>query len=452
MKKPILAVCCLVYFSVAFGQLPIQHPSWARRANIYEVNIRQYTKAGTFNAFARHLDRLKAMGVDILWIMPINPISRADRKGSLGSYYAVADYIAINPEFGTLADFRQLVQAIHARGMKVIIDWVPNHTGADNRWLTQHPDFYVKDSTGKAAVPFDWTDTRQLNYANPVMRDSMIAAMRYWIKTADIDGFRCDVAWNVPGDFWHTCISQLRQIKPLFMLAEGDKPYLAQNGFDALYPWEMFHMMTSVAKGDRPALSLDSVLWNQNKIYPKGTLEMYFTSNHDENSWNGADYNTFPGLSHAPFAVFTQTMPDNIPLIYSGQEEPVLRALSFFEKDSIHFHAFGRSWFYKTLLDLRKQDPALDADAAFTRLSVGDNRAIYSFLREKSGHKVLVVLNLSKDPQPIRINAQTLKGDATDVFSGKTVKVNGDKWTLEPWGYRVFIQNAASLQGSIKQH
>jgi len=437
MKHSFLAAFFLFLFAAAPGQPPIQHPSWARRANIYEVNIRQYTKAGTFRAFARHLDRLKAMGVDILWIMPINPISKTDRKGSLGSYYAVADYTAVNPEFGTLSDFRQLVQAIHARGMKVIIDWVPNHTGADNRWLTRHPDFYVKDSTGKAAVPFDWTDTRQLNYANPVMRDSMIAAMRYWIKTADIDGFRCDVAWNVPGDFWRTCISQLRQIKPLFMLAEGDKPYLAHNGFDALYPWDMFHTMISVAKGDRPALSLDSVLSNQHKIYPEGTLEMYFTSNHDENSWNGADYNTFPGPAHAPFAVFTQTMPGNIPLIYSGQEEPVLRALPFFEKDSIHFYAFGRSKFYKTLLDLRKRNPALDADAAFTRLSVGDDRAVYSFLREKSGHKVLVVLNLSKDPQTIRVNRESLYGTAIDVFSGKTITVYDGNSTLEPWGYRV---------------
>ena len=437
MRYPFLAAFCLLLFTATPSQLPIQHPSWARRANIYEVNIRQYTKAGTFKAFAPHLDRLKAMGVDILWIMPINPISKTDRKGSLGSYYAVSDYTSVNPEFGTLSDFRQLVQAIHARGMKVIIDWVPNHTGADNRWLTQHPDFYVKDSTGKAAVPFDWTDTRQLNYANPVMRDSMIGAMRYWIKTADIDGFRCDVAWNVPGDFWRACISQLRTIKPLFMLAEGDKPYLAENGFDALYPWEMFHKMVSVAKGEASALSLDSALQNEEKIYPKGTLEMYFTSNHDENSWNGADYKTFPGPAHAPFAVFTQTMPENIPLIYSGQEEPVLRALSFFEKDSIQFQAFARSKFYKTLLDLRKRDLALDADAAFTRLSVGDDRAVYSFLREKSGHRLLVLLNLSKDPQAVKIGAEALKGNATDVFSGKTVTINSDKWTLEPWGYRV---------------
>jgi len=429
-----------MFMAVSFGQIPapVHHPFWLGRANIYEVNVRQYTAAGTFKAFSQHLDRLKAMGVDILWFMPISPISKVDRKGTLGSYYAVADYTAVNPEFGTLADFRSLVQTIHAKGMKVILDWVPNHTGADNRWLTTHPGFYKKDSSGKAATPYDWTDTRQLDYDNPEMRDSMIDAMQYWLRTADIDGFRCDVAWNVPGDFWKTCIGQLRKTKPVFMLAEGDKPYLAENGFDALYPWAMFHTMVDVAKGERPALALDSVLHQYDTSYPKGTLEMYFTSNHDENSSNGADYQTFPGAAHAPFAVFTQLMPDNIPLIYSGQEEPFLRALSFFEKDSISFHAFRRAGFYKTLLALRKRNIALDADASFEKLPVGDNRKIYAFLREKSGHKVLVVLNLSTVAQTVKISETALWGHPVNVFTRKAATVNGDNWILEPWGYRVF--------------
>src|SRR5579872_1022174 len=380
MKNTVLIFCCLLLASAALSQAPLRHTAWLKRSNIYEVNIRQYTREGTFSAFQPNLDRLRAMGVDILWIMPINPISKVDRKGTLGSYYAVADYTAVNPEFGTLNDFRELVRAAHVKGMKVILDWVPNHTGADNRWLTEHPDFYKKDSTGKAAVPFDWTDTRQLDYGNPELRDSMIASMQYWIRETNIDGFRCDVAWNVPGDFWRTCIARLRKMKSLFMLAEGDKPYLAENGFDALYPWDYFHTMIRVAKGELPAQSLDSVMEREQQTYPKGTLEMYFTSNHDENSWNGADYNTFPGAAHAPFAVLTQTLPENIPLIYSGQEEPVLRAISFFEKDSIRFRHFDRSPFYKTLLDLRKRDPALDADAAFTKLSVGDDRKVYAYV------------------------------------------------------------------------
>jgi alpha-amylase len=291
------------------------HPAWSLRGNIYEVNIRQYSPQGTFNAFAQHLDRLRAMGVEILWLMPINPISHVDRKGSLGSYYAVADYTAVNPEFGTLDDFKRLVRSAHTRGMKVLIDWVPNHTGADNRWINQHPDFYVKDSSGKPAISYDWTDTRQLNYANPVLRDSMIGAMKFWVTQTGIDGFRCDVAWNVPGDFWTDCIRQLREMKSIFMLAEGDRAYLPASGFDATYPWEMFHKMVQVAAGERPAFALDSVLQKYNSIYPKGSMQMYFTSNHDENSSNEADFSTFPGPAHAPFAVFTQTMPNDIPLI-----------------------------------------------------------------------------------------------------------------------------------------
>ena len=438
MKRFLLAVLSALLLATGIGQTPDHRPAWLQRANIYEVNVRQYTREGTFNAFAKNLDRLKAMGVEIIWFMPINPISKTDRKGTLGSYYAVSDYTSVNPEFGTLADFQQLIKAIHTRGIKVILDWVPNHTGADHHWLKEHPDFYKKDSAGKAAIPYDWSDTRQLDYDNSEMRDSMIACMQYWITNADIDGFRCDVAWNVPGDFWKTCITRLQQIKPLFMLAEGDKPYLAENGFDALYPWEMFHMMVNVAKGDRPAFALDSVLARYNAIYPKGTLEMYFTSNHDENSWNGADYQTFPGEAHAPFAVLTQLLPSNIPLIYGGQEEPVLRALSFFEKDSIKFQRFKRASFYKTLLALRKRSPAFDADASFNKLDVSDKRAVYAFIRKKGESKVLVVLNLSPAKQIIKIPGRQQYGYAIDVFTKKRFRIGEDQWPLDPWGYRVF--------------
>jgi alpha-amylase len=433
--RSLLFAICLHFSIVTFCQSPAR-PAWAERGNIYEVNIRQYTPEGTFNAFAKQLDRLQAMGVQCLWFMPINPISHVDRKGSLGSYYAVADYTAVNPEFGTLADFKRLVHSAHARGMTVLIDWVPNHSGADNRWLHEHPDFYVKDSTGEAAVPYDWTDTRQLDYANPVLRDSMIAAMKFWIKQADIDGFRCDVAWNVPGDFWQDCTRQLRRMKPIFMLAEGDKSYLPKSGFDAVYPWALFHKMVAVAKGERPAFSLDSVLHEYDTAYPAGTLELYFTSNHDENSSNGADYATFPGPAHAPFAVFTQTMPRGIPLIYSGQEEPVLRAIKFFDKDTIGFHAYGRADFYKTLSMLRRQEPALDADAAFEKLPSGADSAVYAFVRKKGKSKVLVVLNFSSQPQRAALPA-SISGLAVDVFSGNVIP-DSRLLNLQPWEYKVY--------------
>jgi alpha-amylase len=414
------------------------HPAWILQGNIYEVNVRQYTPEGTLKAFAKHLDRLKAMGVQTLWFMPLSPISNVDRKGTLGSYYAVSDYTSVNPEFGTMKDWMDLVNEIHGKGMKVIIDWVPNHTGADNHWLVEHPDFFVKDSTGKAAMAKDWSDTRQLDYNNPVMEDSMIAAMKFWLVNSNIDGFRCDVAWNVPGSFWRKCITQLRNVKNVFMLAEGDNAYLPQSGFDAVYPWSMFHKMEEVAKGDRPAFALDSVLKKNVSTYPAYTIQMYFTSNHDENSWNKADYGSFPGRSHAPFAVFTQTMVSGVPLIYSGQEEPVLRPLQFFEKDPIVFGKFRRAKFYKTLLNLRKTNPALSANASFRKINAGNEKAIYAFVREKGAHRLLVILNLSDKEQTISIKDKTLLGNPYNVFIGKKELLTDKPWKIESWGYAIY--------------
>jgi glycosidase len=415
------------------------HPAWIMRGNIYEVNVRQYTREGTLKAFAKHLERLKAMGVQTLWFMPLNPISVVDRKGSLGSYYAVSDYKAVNPEFGTMADWIALVNEIHKKGMKVIIDWVPNHTGADNRWLTEHPDFFVKDSSGKAAMAKDWSDTRQLDYNNPVMEDSMIAAMKFWLMGSNIDGFRCDVAWNVPGSFWHKCIPELKKIKNIFMLAEGDSSYLPKNGFDAVYPWHMFHMMEKVAHGDYPAYGLDSIQKETVKRYPAHTIQMYFTSNHDENSWNRADYGSFPGKVHAPFAVFTQTMANSVPLIYSGQEEPVLRPIQFFEKDPIEFGKFEREKFYKTLLNLRRNNTALAADASFHTIIAGDKNAVYAYTRQKGTKKILVVLNFSDKDQNISITDKTLYGQPLNLFTGKKDSLGNKSWKMEPWGYAVYI-------------
>ncbi len=411
------------------------------QGNIYEVNVRQYTVEGTINAFAKHLDRLKKMGVQTVWFMPLNPISKIDRKGSLGSYYAVSDYTALNPEFGTMADFKQVVQSIHSKGMKVIIDWVPNHTGADHRWLTEQPDFFVKDGTGKAAMAADWADTRQLNYKNPVMQDSMIAAMKYWVSNTNIDGFRCDVAWNVPASFWRKCIPQLKSMKSIFMLAEGDSAYLPESGFDAVYPWHMFKMMEKIAKGARPAFGIDSIIHENDSMYPAKTIQMYFTSNHDENSWNNADFGIFPGSVHEPFAVFTQTMVNSVPLIYSGQEEPVLRALKFFDKDPIGFEKFKRANFYNTLLTLRKRNVALSADASFRKIRIGDDKAVYAFVREKDNKKVFVILNLSPNAQSITLRDKTLFGEAYDVFKGSKETLSNKEWNIKPWGYKVYEYN-----------
>lgn len=414
------------------------HPAWIEQGNIYEVNIRQYTPEGTFKAFENNLDRLKEMGVQTLWFMPVNPISKKDRKGELGSYYAVSSYTTINPEYGTMDDWKALVTAAHEKGFKIIIDWVPNHTGADHPWLTSHPDFYVQDSiTHQPLSPFDWTDVRQLNFKNSQMQDSMIAALKFWITETDIDGYRCDHVEEFQKEFWNRCIPELKKLKNIFLLSENNAPWVYASGFDATYPWDAFNVMKLIAKGQRPAFAIDSVLWKVDSTYPKNAIRMYFTSNHDENSWNKADWQTMPGASHAPFAVLTQTIERSVPLIYSGQEEPFLDSLRFFYKDTITFGKFQRANFYKTLLNLRKNNPALAANASFKKLRTNNDAALYAFEREKNGSRVLVILNLSKQAQQFAWKDQPSEKEWNNVFAGNKETVDKG-FGIEPWGYAVY--------------
>lgn len=414
-------------------------PAWILQGNIYEVNVRQYTPEGTFKAFITHLGRLKEMGVQTLWFMPIQPISKVDRKGELGSYYAISNYTAINPEFGNLADWQELVNTAHDLGFKVIIDWVANHTGADHGWLEKHPDFYVRDSaTGKAKFAFDWSDTRDLNYDNLAMQDSMINAMKFWLGT-NIDGFRCDVAGEVPKAFWSRAIDTLKgKNAGIFMLAESNDAWLHEAGFDATYPWDEFSTMKKIAKGEAGADLLDST---QAKLssYPANAIRMYFTSNHDENSWNKADYATMPGAVHAPFAVLTQTWARSVPLIYSGQEEPYLDSISFFYKDTIAFGKYERAPFYKTLLNLRSSNPALAANAAYSRIKAGDPKQVFAYTRERDGKKILVVLNLSANPAPVTLSDASLAAKPASFIGSSTTQPSGSSFTLEPWGYAIFV-------------
>ncbi len=447
-------LACVLLFAISLGKGYAQpknlsannidgHPEWIMQGNIYEVNIRQYTPEGTFKAFETQLQRLKDMGVQTLWFMPINPISKVDRKGALGSYYAIADYTAINPEFGNLAEWKELVKKCHAMGFKVIIDWVANHTGGDHYWLNKYPDFYViNPKTGKAASQYDWTDTRKLNYKSSAVKDSMINSMKFWIKETDIDGFRCDVAGEVPDNFWKSCISKLKKENNIFMLAEGNKASLHEDGFDATYTWDEFNMLKMIAKGERPAFALDSVISRVDSTFPKNSLLMYFTSNHDENSWNKADYGTMPGASHAPFAVLTQTIGKSVPLIYSGQEEPYLDSISFFYKDTITFGKYARADFYKILLDLRKNNNALAANALFTKLKTSNDSAMYAYVREAKNDKVLILLNLTDQPQSFVIRNKDIAGLVKNVFTGKSEELkDGQKFNLSPWSYLVYSFN-----------
>lgn len=415
------------------------HPAWIEQGNIYEVNVRQYTPEGTFAAFATHLQRLKDMGVQTLWFMPIQPIGKEGRKGVLGSYYAVSDYRSVNPEFGTMADWKALVAKAHSMGMKVIIDWVPNHTAPDHPWVKQHPEFYIRNAQG---VPIhqpgtDWTDTRKLDFTNRQLWDSTIATMQFWVSETKIDGFRCDHAQGQGKDFWTKANQDLKAAHPgLLMLAEAEDEWLYHAGFDMSYAWKAFHKMVDIAAGRSPANALDSVLHEMDTTFSPTALYLYFTSNHDENSWNRADYGTMPGASHAPFAVLSQTIKQSVPLVYSGQEEPVLDSISFFYKDTISFNKLQRAPFYKTLLTLRQKNPALAANAAYKKLRTSNDAALFAFEREKNGHKVLVVLNLSKFPQTFSWKDQPSEKEWDNVFLMNTEPV---LTSIEPWGYVVYV-------------
>ncbi len=436
MKKILFGLGFFIAFSLNAQQ---KHPTFMEQGNIYEVNIRQYTKEGTLNAFAKHLPRLQKMGVKTIWFMPLQPISKEGRKGTLGSYYSVASYTQVNPEFGTLNDFNKIVTKAHALGIKVLIDWVPNHSGADHPWLKTHLDFYERDSTGKAIYTADWSDTRELNYDNPVMEDSMINAMKYWVKNTAIDGFRVDVAWGVPYRFWNKCIPALKKQRNLFFLAEADDPKLHETGFDATYSWTEFHVMNDIAAGTKNVLSLDTVLNKIDTSFMKGAWRLYFTSNHDENSWNKADYATMPGKKHAPFAIFTQTYNRTMPLIYSGQEEPVLRAISFFEKDSMGFKKYERASFYKTILNLRSTNSAFKENAIFERIKVNNPEKVMAYSRKNGESFVVVVLNLSNEQQAVKLNSNLPFGKTYfEVFDKSETKYIQDL-QLPAWGYKVFV-------------
>ncbi|MEO6837268.1 MAG: alpha-amylase family glycosyl hydrolase [Ginsengibacter sp.] len=417
------------------------HPSWSAQSNIYEVNVRQYSPQGTFKAFEKSLPRLKKMGVQILWFMPINPIGIEGRKmtsSDLGSYYSVMNYKEVNPEFGTMADWKELVQHAHRLGFKVIIDWVPNHTSPDNPWMKSHPDFYKHDSTGNTVYDADYTDTRNLNYENQELRDTMINVMEFWIKDTKIDGFRCDHVDPMPVGFWKECITDLRKIKDVFMLAESENPKFHYAGFDATYAWNIMWATVEVAQGKYTLKEMDSVL-NQNfSNFPKNAERMYFTSNHDENSWNGTEFEKY-GDAYKAFAVFSQTMNQSVPLVYSGQEAPNKKRLKFFVRDSINWDHYKMAPFYSTLLHLRQKDEALAADAAYKKIPTANDDAIFAYIRQKGKHKIFVVLNLSGEPEHFTIKENEVYGNPLNVFTHQREKLFKNRvYEMQPWDYRVY--------------
>jgi len=420
-----------------------QMPDWAESAVMYEVNIRQYTKEGTFRAFADHLPRLKEMGVDILWFMPIHPISEKNRLGTLGSYYAVRDYKAVNPEFGTAEDFRELVSKAHDMGFKVILDWVANHTGWDNPWI-DNTDWYTTDDSGRIVHPpgTNWQDVADLNYGNPDMRAAMIDAMKYWVEEFDVDGFRADYAGGVPTDFWETARAELETIKPVFMLAEDDAQIsLLRRAFDANYGWELYHLMNGLARGQRKPEQVALYAKRLEKKYPAGTFPLHFTSNHDENSWTGTEYERLGGAVKA-MAALTFTVP-GMPLIYSGQEAGLNKRLQFFEKDEIPWDDLSLQSFYRDLIRLKHDNPALRNGAAggeFQALEADDPN-ILAFARTKEDNTLLVVMNLSDGSVQGSVRTAMSAGTYRSFPQEDEIEI-GDRLAVEldPWEYRIFVK------------
>ncbi|MDP9230439.1 MAG: alpha-amylase family glycosyl hydrolase [Bacteroidota bacterium] len=420
----------------AFKTLP-----WVHSANIYEVNTRQYTKEGTFNAFVKELPRLKDMGVQILWFMPIHPIGEIKRLGSLGSYYSIKNYKATNPEFGTIEDFKNLVNAAHQSGFKVILDWVTNHTAWDNVWAKDHPEYYVHDSAGNFVSPYDWKDVIQINHKNLGEQDAMIDAMKFWVTECNIDGFRCDLAHLTPLNFWRKARIELDRIKPLFWLAESEEINYHEV-FDTSFTWEFLHKMEAFWRKKTDIMGLDSVLQKYNTKFPPNAIRLYFTSNHDENSHSGSEYERM-GDAAKLFAVFCATW-NGIPLIYSGQELPVKKRIKFFDKDPIEWTGKNELYnFYKTLLNLHSTHPALragDANVITYRLKTSDDKRIFSFLRKNENKEVLVILNLSEEPHlHFNIDDTRLTGKFKNIFSGAENDFTTEKnFEIQAWDYLVF--------------
>jgi len=420
-------------------------PDWSHAANIYEVNIRQYTPEGTFNAFRQHLPRLKNMGVDILWLMPIHSISEDKRKGTLGSYYAVSDFREINPLFGTHDDFKKLVDETHAQGMHLIIDWVPHHTGWNHPWIKEHPEYYNKNEEGEIRDPIDettgkpwgWTDVAELNFDNPDMRRAIIDDMIYWIEDFNIDGFRVDHAHGLPADYWDEVSNTLASLhKPIFMLGEGEETYLRNDSsFVVGYAWKMHHLMNDIAKGKKTVNEIDTILEDDRKAYTYG-YNMYFTSNHDENSWAGTEFERM-GDGAKTFGALCYTL-DGMPLIYSGQEEPLHKRLAFFEKDTIPFKNYEYASFYQALNELKHKNIALwNGDQGGLSRRVNTSEHVYAFVREREGNKVIGVFNLSDKQQTTKL---TLPIEDMHIFlTAETLNLSSNQdIILKPWEYFIF--------------
>lgn len=421
----------------------ITHPDWSKNATIYEVNLRQYTQEGTFAAFEKHLPRLKKMGVDVIWLMPIHPIGQKNRKGSLGSYYSVRDFKGINPEFGTMKDFQHLVDQIHSMGMYVIIDWVGNHSAWDNPLATEHPEWYTKTRAGNfQPTPwYDWDDVIDFDYDQPDFRKYMTEALKFWVKEANIDGYRADVAGFIPVDFWENARKELDEIKPVFMLAEWESRDLFKKSFDMTYSWSLWEQLR-IAVNQQKLPGLVEYLSHDVNSVPRNAYRMTFTDNHDKNSWEGNPYLNFgEGLKTA---IVMTGVVNGMMLCYSGQEAGLNRSLKFFEKDPIDWKYNENEVLFNKLFHLKHKNQALWSGkygGEMIRVVNDQQDKIISFHREKNTDAVLPILNFSKETVKVNLDTKYFQGKYKELFTGKLFNLK-EKTSLEmaPWSYLVLVK------------
>lgn len=419
MKRTILLLLAAFLCLCACNQAPQLHPKWTYDTVVYEVNIRQFSPEGTFKAVEAQLPRLKDLGVDILWLMPMYEIGEVERKGSLGSYYAISDYTKVNPEFGTMQDFEDLLAAAHKAGFKLILDWVANQTAPDHVWMEGKPaDFYERDSLGRAIWEYDWTDTRSLNYENTAVWQAQDECMRFWLEKG-VDGFRCDAAAEMPVNFWKGILPGIRADYPdIYLLAEAENPELAEL-FDATYAWKLHHLMNDVAQGKRTAQDLRDYL-SEDDLWMGGEgFRLMFTSNHDENSWAGSEFERM-GDAAKVMEVLCFTLPKGQPLVYTGQEIGLTRRLEFFEKDPItDWSPNEYTTFIRDLVALRHAHPCLAAGekGAPAVLIETAPEGVLAFSRSAGKDSVTVWANLTAEPVEVNTGKQTV--------------------TLDPWGWLI---------------
>lgn len=422
----------------------LAHPDWSKSAILYQLNTRQFSEEGTFEAAERQLPRLKDLGVDIIWLMPIHPIGEVNRKGSLGSPYSVKDYYGVNPEFGTLEDLKEFVAAAHKLGMHVILDWVANHTAWDNPLVAEHPDWYARDWKGdfRPTPWLDWSDIIDLDYSKPGLRRYMTEAMKYWVETVDIDGFRCDVAGYAPLDFWENARAELDAIKPVFMLAEWEGRDVHARAFDATYAWSWNNSLHAIAMGKADVGALFGYFSGNESAWPADAYRMAYISNHDQNAWEATQFERFGKALEG--AIVLSVVGEGIPLIYNGQEAGNDKRLAFFEKDPIVWRDHPIGDLYKKLFSLKHRVKALANGAAGARMIPAVNSApskVLSFVRFGESDGVFTAINFSPDEQTISFPQSLHHGDYVDYFSNEPMTFDaGAVLRLPPWGYRVFVK------------